>query len=298
MTGVDGTTYYGCVQGEDVLGHVTPWIASNATVNVDTSFPTVVAVTSGSANGLYDTGAVISILVQFSEAVNVTGGSSIRLGLETGATDFSAPYVSGSGSNTLTFNYTVQAGNLTSDLNYLSTTALALNGGTISDLNGNTADINLPLLAGPNSLGSRQDIAVDTINPTPPSAVAFSAPFSKTLSFSATWLTSTDDNFASHNVKLCSANDCVTTCLSPITTAGTTTSLTGANGSTYFACVQGEDQLGHTSAWIPSGSSIAVDTSAPTVTSVTATDADAVYKLGDVITLNVVYSEIVNVTSG
>lgn len=298
MTGVDGTTYYGCVQGEDVLGHVTPWIASNATVNVDTSFPTVVAVTSGSANGLYDAGAVISILVQFSEAVNVTGGGSIRLGLETGSTDFSAPYVSGSGSNTLTFNYTVQAGNLTADLNYLSTTALALNGGTISDLNGNTADINLPLLAGPNSLGSRQDIAVDTINPTPPSVVAFAAPYSKTLSFSATWLASTDDNFATHNVKLCSTNDCVTGCLSPVTTAGTTTSLTGTNGSTYFACVQGEDQLGHTSAWIPSGSSIAVDTSAPTVTSVTATDADAVYKLGDVITLNVVYSEIVNVTDG
>jgi len=45
--------------------------------------------------------------VTFSEAVTVTG--TPQLTLETGATDRVVNYVSGSGTNTLTFNYTVQA---------------------------------------------------------------------------------------------------------------------------------------------------------------------------------------------
>jgi len=73
----------------------------------DTTAPTVTNVTSTSADGSYMTGAVIPITVTFSEAVTVTG--TPQLTLETGATDRVVNYVSGSGTNTLTFNYTVQA---------------------------------------------------------------------------------------------------------------------------------------------------------------------------------------------
>ena len=48
-----------------------------------------------------------------------------------------ANYASGSGTTTLTFNYTVAAGQNTADLDYASTTALALNGGTIEQAAGN-----------------------------------------------------------------------------------------------------------------------------------------------------------------
>ena len=42
-------------------------------------------------------------------------------------------YASGSGTSTLTFNYTVAAGQNTADLDYASTAALAINGGSIQD---------------------------------------------------------------------------------------------------------------------------------------------------------------------
>ena len=53
-------------------------------------------------------------------------------------------YTSGSGTATLTFTYMVAAGQNTTDLDYASTTALALNGGSIQDLAGNAAVLTLP----------------------------------------------------------------------------------------------------------------------------------------------------------
>jgi hypothetical protein len=55
--------------------------------------------------------------------VIVTG--TPQLTLETGTVDRSVDYVSGSGTDTLLFNYTVQAGDTASDLDYLSSNALA-----------------------------------------------------------------------------------------------------------------------------------------------------------------------------
>ena len=75
----------------------------------------------------------------------VDGGCRLpQLTLETGTTDRTIDYVSGSGSNTLTFNYTVQAGDTSADLDYLSSAALGLNGGTIRDAAGNNATLTLP----------------------------------------------------------------------------------------------------------------------------------------------------------
>ena len=60
-----------------------------------------------------------------------TGGGTPQIELETGGTDRQFAYSSGSGSNTLSFQYTLQAGDISSDLNYKATDSLALNGGTI-----------------------------------------------------------------------------------------------------------------------------------------------------------------------
>ena len=86
---------------------------------------TVTSVSSTAANGTYKVGDVIPITVTFSANVTVTG--TPQLTLETGSSDAILNYTSGSGSNTLTFNYTVAAGHKNSDLDYLSSTALANN---------------------------------------------------------------------------------------------------------------------------------------------------------------------------
>ena len=64
-------------------------------------------------------------------------------------------YASGSGTSTLTFNYTVAAGQNTTDLDYASTTALALNGGSIKDSAGDAATLTLPA-PGTDGLGGEE----------------------------------------------------------------------------------------------------------------------------------------------
>jgi hypothetical protein len=62
-----------------------------------------------------------------------------------------ATYSSGSGTQTLTFNYAVQVGDASADLGNASTTALVLNGGTIRDTAGNNVTLTL---AAPGQIGS------------------------------------------------------------------------------------------------------------------------------------------------
>ena len=103
--------------------------------------PTITNVTSGLADGTYKAGQVVPVSLTFSEAVTVTG--TPKISLETGTTDAVVAYSSGSGTNTLTFNYTVFSGDVAADLDYISTTALALDGGTIRDHVGNNAVVTL-----------------------------------------------------------------------------------------------------------------------------------------------------------
>ena len=103
-------------------------IGGTKSIVIDTTAPTVTAVTSTTANGTYGVGSVITITVGWSEPVVVTG--TPQLALNSGGT---ASYSSGSGTSTLTFTYTVAAGQNSSKLDYTSTSALTLNGGTIFD---------------------------------------------------------------------------------------------------------------------------------------------------------------------
>lgn len=130
----------------------------------DTTAPTVTNVTSSTANGSYNAGDVVNVQVTFSETVLVTG--TPRITLETGATDRNVNYTSGSNSSTLVFAYTVQAGDTSSDLNYTTTSALALNGGTIKDAATNNATLTLPSTGAGNSLGGNKNIVIDTTAPT------------------------------------------------------------------------------------------------------------------------------------
>ncbi len=119
-------------------------------------------VTSPLADGSYRAGQVVPVTVTFTEPVIVSGAAA-TLGLATGSpatTPVTA--ASGSGTNTLTFAYTVAAGNASLDLNYAATTALT---GGITDEATNNANLALPGLAAPGSLGSNKDLVIDTTAP-------------------------------------------------------------------------------------------------------------------------------------
>ena len=113
-------------------------LGANKALIIDTVVPTVSSVSSTKANGSYNSGELIAITVTFSEAVTVTG--TPRLTLDTNP-DAVVDYSSGSESTTLTFNYTVAAGENSADLDYAGTDALALNSGTINDAAGNAATL-------------------------------------------------------------------------------------------------------------------------------------------------------------
>ena len=118
-------------------------------------------VSSTTAAGAYGVGSVITITVGWSDTVVVTG--SPQLALNSGGT---ATYKSGSGTSTLTFTYTVAAGQSANPLDEASTSALTFNGGTIDDQSsGNAAVLTLPAPGSAHSL-SQSNIVIDTTAPT------------------------------------------------------------------------------------------------------------------------------------
>jgi subtilase family serine protease len=128
---------------------------------IDTLAPSVAGVSSTKAAGTYQAGASIPVTITFSEAVTVAGTPLLSLNAGGGA---AATYVSGSGTTTLTFNYAVAVGQSTADLDYLSTAALALNGGSLQDAAGNPALLSLPS-TGSDGLATR-NIVIDSSPPT------------------------------------------------------------------------------------------------------------------------------------
>ena len=136
---------------------------SKSNIVIDTTAPTVTAVSSTTANGSYGVGSVIDVTVAWSKAVVVTG--TPELALNSGGT---ASYSSGSGTSTLTFAYTVAAGQDANPLDDASTSALTLNGGTIFDTvtnHPNAAVLTLPAPGSTGSLGKNKAIVVDTTAP-------------------------------------------------------------------------------------------------------------------------------------
>ena len=95
-----------------------------------------------------------------------SGTNTPKITLETGATDSAAYYVSGTGTTTLSFQYVIQSGDSTNDLDYISTSALEENGGTIRDVNFNDANLALPTPGTAGSLAANKALVIDGIVPT------------------------------------------------------------------------------------------------------------------------------------
>ncbi|KAF0200157.1 MAG: hypothetical protein FD170_3710 [Bacteroidetes bacterium] len=162
-----GTRYYvnipsGAIQ--DIAGNNYAGISNNSTWNFTTVAPSVTNVTSTNADGSYKIGDLLTITVSFNDIVTITGAPYILLNMV--GTDREASYSAGSGTATLSFTHTVAAADDASDLDYVSTTSLALNGGTINSADGIVATRTLAAPGAAGSLGFNKNIVVDGVNPT------------------------------------------------------------------------------------------------------------------------------------
>ncbi len=135
-------------------------LSANKAIVIDTTAPIVSNVTSANADATYRLGETIAINVVFSEPVTVSGTPQLQL--ETGDVDRYASYYDGSGTQTLTFNYTIQAGDISFDLDYYTTNALS---GTITDAAGNPAVLTLPEPNTSGSLRFNKNLVVDGLIP-------------------------------------------------------------------------------------------------------------------------------------
>lgn len=275
----------------------------------DSTEPQAGAVTSTKANGTYGAGEQIDITIAFDEAVTVTG--TPRLQLNVTPTTRYATYVSGTGTSTLTFRYTVQTGDTSADLDYASTGALGLNGGTIRDAAGNNATLTLASPGAAGSLGNTKSIVIST--GTAVSSIAGSATgtykaddsilidvtFTTTVTVTGTpTLTLNNGRTATYNgtgnntnalqfaYTVQAGDDVAALDVSTINLPGGASIKNGSNDADLT---------------IPSGQNLAnnrtikIDTSAPTVTDIKTSVIANYYNAGDVIPVTVHFSEPVTV---
>lgn len=156
---------------------------NTSAVNVDAVAPTITSRT-WPANGTYVAAQNLDFTFTFSEDVIVTG--TPRVAFTAGVVTKYATITGGSGTSTLNFRYTVQAGDFDGD-GIVMISPLELNGGTIRDAGLNNAILSYTL---PNTSG----VLIDAVGPaissiTPPGdgiyknglAMSFTVNFTKTI---------------------------------------------------------------------------------------------------------------------
>jgi hypothetical protein len=204
------------------------------------------------------------------------------------------PASSGAGSK-LTFNYIVQPGDISADLDYLNTNSLDLNGGAIKDLAGNDASLTLATPGAANSLGFNKNIVIDTTAPTveltttaPDPTNVSPIPVTATFSEPVTGFEATDisvTNGAVTALSFAGSGTTYTFTVTPTTDGVVTVNIAGdvaidaaANGNVAATPLL-----------------ITYDTTPPEVTAVTfkegGVDSDGLVKAGDVLTINVEFDE-------
>ncbi|MBB2149931.1 MBG domain-containing protein [Pedobacter gandavensis] len=274
----------------------------------------VLSVTSNPSTGTKGLNAAIVITVNFSENVYVT--NSPRIKLNSGINAY-ANYTSGSNSKALTFTYTVADGDSSDDLDYSTINSLELNGGSITDLQSQNAQLSLPLPGSAESLGGSSNLKIDALKPTISTVTAVTP----NGSYSATQNISIQVNFT-EPVAVIGAP------VLSLNTLGTATyaSGTGTNSLTFtYAVLPGQNtsdlDYASTTALAATGGSIKdaagndatltlpapgaagslgananiiIDTTFPTITGVSGTNGT--YNIGTTAPIRVTFSENVTVT--
>lgn len=256
--------------------------ASNTlTVNVTLPVPEITQV-EVPVNGTYTTGQDLTFTVHFSEVVNVTGTPALPITI--GTQTVLAAYVSGTGTEILTFNYTVLDGQM--DLDGISLAASLLpNGATIRNAAARNADLTL------HNVASTTNVLVNTHLPT----VVISGPatvgssFTATITFSEAMTGLTLSDFLVSNATL--AN--LTTTDGIVYTVDVTPAADGSVTLQLPANVaQNTQAAGNKASNILT---VAADLAVPVITQVDV-PADNIYNAGSVLTFTVHYSENVTIT--
>lgn len=116
---------------------------------------------SGAQNGILNAGDTVRVTVTMNEAVDVdTTGGTPRIALNIGDATVFASYVSGGGSASLIFEYTIQEGENDDNGISVAPNALEPNGGAIIDAAGSAANL------GHGAVPSHPEFLVDTTAPT------------------------------------------------------------------------------------------------------------------------------------
>ena len=257
------------------------------------------AIAETPSSGILNAGKMVTYTLTMNEVVTVnTSGGSPTLALNDGGT---ATYVGGSGSNTLTFSYTVLAGQNTPDL---MASAFNLNGATVMDGAGNAANVSLSGL-------SQGSPAVDTTPPALSSVAATAGSYNTGKTLTLTLHTSEAVNVT--GTPTLTLND------------GGTATYTGGSGSSAltfsYTVASGQNTAGLavtavtgtiadlagnalTTANLPASfAGVVIDTTTPSVSSVVASGTGITAGSGDVtagsvVTLTVNLNEAVTVAGG
>ncbi len=296
----------------DVVGNAYAGISNSETLNFvtgaapDITAPTVTSVSVPAADS-YGLGDTLEFTVQFSEPVTLTAGSSgtldsslgFTLDSRTGNNTAAATYASGSGSDSLTYRYTVVAGDLDND--GPSVTALALNGDSLADSSGNDANLTL------NNIAAATGVRVDSAAPT---ITAVSVADGTHKIGDTVVVTVTAGPVGSPETGLTLSGTFNGQTLTNIDNSNTDGTYTGTytvieddpdvadTGTVTTALVltdaAGNDSPTHTEVTLAGES---IDANAPTVTSVSVPAAGS-YGLGDTLEFTVQFSEAVSLTAG
>ncbi len=272
--------------------------ASFTGLQVDTTAPTITSDTANPATGDYTTGQAISFTLATSEAVTVTGSPVLTLN-DGGTASYNA---AASTSTALVFSTTVAAGQNAATLAVTGVTLPP--GATIQDGAGNNA-----VLTGADT--SFTGLQVDTTAPTITSDTASPATGDETTGQAISFTLATSEPVTVNGAPTLTLNDGGTASYNAA--ASTSTSLVF---STTVAAGQNAATLAVTGVTLPTGATIQdgagnnavltgadasftglqVDTTAPTVTSDTASPATGDYTTGQAISFTLATSEPVTVT--
>ena len=138
-------------------------LSANKDLVVDTNGPTILSVSSTTADGAYNANDTIVVAVTFSDNVFVSGTPILLL--ETGEIDAVIDFTNGSGTKVLSFNYIINSNHNTKKLKYKTSSSLLLYGGSINDNVGNPSTLTLPIPGKAESLSGSNNLIIDNINP-------------------------------------------------------------------------------------------------------------------------------------
>ncbi len=249
------------------------------TNNTIAEAPTITSASSNKANGPYTVGEIIDIVVIFSE--NVTSTGNVTVTLETGATDRTCTFTV-SNSDTGTCNYTVQATDTSEDLTVSSIS------GIIADQSAN-AMVDFTITT---NLATNKDFLIDTTAPT----VSITTPTEgATVSgASVSIVASASDTNTIGGVQFKRATNTAIGAEDTSPIYGVTWDTTGLSNGVQSLIAVVRDTAGNyaTSTAI----SVTVDNTAPTITSVSSSKTNGSYTVGEVIDIDVTFSEAVTST--